>query len=655
MSFEYFVSPAGSDKNPGTAKEPFATIGRAAQAARPGDTVTVGAGTYREWVKPERGGLSDTRRITYQAAPGEKVVIKGSEQITGWQLLEGSTWRVSVPNALFGDYNPFAEELVGDWVVYEDKPITHLADVYLGGMSFFEAHSVDEVLTAAERTEDVDHWTGVTEAFRNVAQTKFRWYAEVGDDETVIWANFHGANPNEELVEVNVRRSVFYPVKNHLDYITVRGFEMAQAATPWTPPTADQPGLVGPNWAKGWIIEDNIVHDSKCSGISIGKEGSTGHNFFTDRGDKPGYQYQLESVFTAREFGWDREHIGSHIVRGNTIYDCGQNGIVGHLGCVFSTIENNHIYNIAIKREYYGYEIGGIKLHAAIDVTIANNRIHDCSLGTWLDWETQGTRVTRNAYYNNTRDIFIEVSHGPYVVDNNVFASRASIESMSQGGAYINNLIAGTIRLQPVMDRATPYHHPHTTQVKGFAIIYGGDDRFIGNVFLGGDGQPAYTEAGEGNPETCHGTSIYDSFPPSFEEYLRRLDEQPESDHEKYFAVRQPAYIRDNVYLGGASAYQFEEGAVVVPADPDVAIVEDGDEVYLTMTVPAEAAEKALATVTTADLPRARFVDADFEDRSGGILVVDRDITGAVRRLGDSYPAGPFAQLTPGAARLRLW
>ena len=34
---------------------------------------------------------------------------------------------------------------------------------------------------------------------------------------------------------------------------------------PWTPPTADQPGLIGPNWAKGWIIEDNVIHDAKCS------------------------------------------------------------------------------------------------------------------------------------------------------------------------------------------------------------------------------------------------------------------------------------------------------------------------------------------------------------------------------------------------------
>ena len=86
----------------------------------------------------------------------------------------------------------------------------------------------------------------------------------------MIWANFRGAEPNTELMEINVRRSVFYPVDHHLNYITVRGFEMAHAACPWTPPTADQPGLIGPNWAKCWIIEDNIIHDAKCSATSIG-------------------------------------------------------------------------------------------------------------------------------------------------------------------------------------------------------------------------------------------------------------------------------------------------------------------------------------------------------------------------------------------------
>ena len=498
------VATTGSDTADGSEDSPFRTINRAAAIAQPGDTVVVHAGEYREWVTPRRGGLSDQRRITYEAAAGEHVVIKGSERVTGWEFVEGTVWKVVGLQRAVRRVQPVRRDdrrRLDRVSRAGTRRRKHLGDVYLNGRGFYEVLSVPDVSDPPLRTEVLDDWTGTTDRVRDPEQTRHVWYAEVEADQTTIWANFQGADPNVELVEINVRRSVFYPTEHHLDYITVRGFELAQAASPWTPPTADQPGLIGPNWAKGWIIEDNIIHDAKCSAISLGKEASTGHNYATLRGDKPGYQYQLESVFSARQIGWDREHVGSHIVRRNTIYDCGQNGIVGHLGCVFSTIEDNHIYNIALKREFYGYEIAGIKLHAAIDVVIRHNRIHDCSLGTWLDWQAQGTRVSRNVFYANNRDLFVEVSHGPYLVEHNVFASPASLESFSQGGAFVNNLVCGTVALDPVLERPTPYHVPHSTQVAGYAAILAGDDRYIGNVFLGGDPSRAYGPARTVRPE----------------------------------------------------------------------------------------------------------------------------------------------------------
>ena len=52
-------------------------------------------------------------------------------------------------------------------------------------------------------------------------------------------------NPNEADVEINVRQTVFTPEKTGINYITVRGFTLRNAATPWAPPTAGQIGLVG--------------------------------------------------------------------------------------------------------------------------------------------------------------------------------------------------------------------------------------------------------------------------------------------------------------------------------------------------------------------------------------------------------------------------
>jgi hypothetical protein len=658
MPAELHVAPTGADDADGSDQHPFRTISHAARLAQPGDTVVVHGGVYREWVRPRFSGLSDRRRITYTAAAGEHVVIKGSEQVTGWQQVDGTVWRAPVANSLFGSFNPFAEEIDGDWIVYPDPatPKKHLGDVYLNGTSFYEVESVEDVADPPLRTQMLDAWTALPVQVRNPEQTRLVWYAEVGADSTTIWANFQGADPNEELVEINVRRSVFYPSENHVDYITVRGFELAHAATPWSPPTADQPGLLGPNWAKGWIIEDNVIHDAKCSAISIGKESATGHHYATIRGDKPGYQYQLESVFTAREYGWDREHIGSHLIRRNTIFDCGQNGIVGHLGCVFSTIEDNHIYNIAIKREFYGYEIAGIKLHAALDVAIRHNRIHDCTLGTWLDWQTQGTRVSRNVYYANNRDLFVEVSHGPYLVDHNIFASKASVESFSQGGAYVNNLVCGTVVLQPVVERPTPYHVPHSTQVAGYAAIHGGDDRHVGNIFLGGDPAQVYGPTSRAGADAGHGTAGYNGHPSSMEKYRQLIADPTHGDHERFLTVKQPVYIRDNLYLAGAEPFEAETGATVLDSDQvTVRVVEQGGQVHLDTQLPDTFTNAVTGVITGADLHPVRFVDADFEDPDGAPATLDTDLLGARKNPGQSYPAGPIAGLRAGTQRTRIW
>ena len=390
---EYFVDAAAKAGGDGTKGAPFATISEAARVAVAGDTVTVVAGEYREWVRPSNGGVSDTRRVTFRGADGSRPVIKGSERITSWVQESGGVWKVELPNSFFGNFNPYSERLYGDWLLdpSPEGPHKHLGEVYLEGKAFVEVTSLEEVQEPREREIVRDYWTGTViepEVYQHGGRV---WFATVDAERTTIRANFGDADPNEALVEINVRRSVFMPTEAHVDFVSVQGFELAHAATPWAPPTGDQPGLVGPKWAKGWVIEDNIIHDAKCSAISLGKDASTGDNYHQKRWDKPGYQYQLESVFEAYNIGWTKERIGSHVVRNNVIYDCGQNGIVGHLGCIFSRIENNHIYNISVRRDFSGHEIGGIKLHAPIDTVIEGNRIHDCSLGIWLDWSIKST------------------------------------------------------------------------------------------------------------------------------------------------------------------------------------------------------------------------------------------------------------------------
>lgn len=647
MNREIHVAITGSDYNEGTKEAPYETISKAAAAALAGDRVVVHEGVYREWVRPAHRGYSDIQRITYEAAEGERVVIKGSEVIKSWENVEGNVWKAIVPNSMFGNFNPFAEPLTGDWLIDPADRQVHAADVYLNGRSLYEAATLEDVKNPVMRKDGFNApWTLHREPLRYPKDSMLQWFAQVDRECTVIYANFQGSDPTEELVEINVRQYCFYPEKTGMDYITVRGFEMAQAASPWAPPTADQPGLIGAHWSKGWIIENNIIHDAKCSAVSLGKEVSTGHNECTGRHNKPGYQYQMEAVFRARQIGWSKEKTGSHIVRNNVIYDCGQNGIVGHMGCVFSEIYNNEIYNIGVKHEFFGYEIAGIKLHAAIDVQICNNNIHHCTLGTWLDWQAQGTRVSKNLYYANDRDLMVEVTHGPYMVDNNIFASDYNFDNVAQGGAYLHNLCFGTMRRVDVLDRSTPYHFPHSTEVAGTALVFSGDDRLYQNIFLGG--APVYTE------ESVHGTAGYDEFELiSMDEYTEKIMSAGNGDHEMFDTVKQPVYINRNGYLNGAKAFYREESCFMSDVDPEAQIVKDGDETYLVMNVEKGLFELPTEILHTGMLDMVRIVEAPYEDPDGNPIVLDSDYLGS--QCSSTPLAGPLQCLKEGSNRIKIW
>jgi hypothetical protein len=110
------------------------------------------------------------------------------------------------------------------------------------------------------------------------------------------------------------------------------------------------------------------------------------------------------------------------------------------------------------------------------------------------------------------------VDHGPFVVDNNLFLSPTSLLDVSEGGAYVHNLITGKIISFPEPRRDTPYHPAHSTAVAGLVNIKGGDDRFYNNIFVGRGESPAgASKAAKKGPEraTGFGLSVYDNRVPA--------------------------------------------------------------------------------------------------------------------------------------------
>ncbi|WP_445194348.1 hypothetical protein [Staphylococcus xylosus] len=633
------VDKKGSDCGLGNVESPFLTIDKAASVAQPGDSIIVHEGIYREEITHINTGLSESRRISFEAAKDEQVIIKGSEEITGWQQIDGSIWKVEIDNKIFKDFNPFATKLFGDWLAVDNDK--SLGQVYLNDQSLFEVSEYEQLTDPKLVEETLDHWTNKQVTYDYKDQSIYVWYAKVEKDITTIYVNFHDFNPNNEVTEINVRKSAFRPFKMHTNYITIRNFEIANVATQWSPPTAAQTGMIDTHWSKGWIIENNTLYNAVCSAIAIGKEISTGDNLNTYRKDKPGYQYQIETVFKAVNSDWNKETIGSHIVRHNVIHDCGQNAVVGHLGSAFSKIYNNHIYNIGNKREFFGYEIAGIKLHAAIDTQVYNNYVHNCSLGMWFDWQTQGTRISKNIFNDNTRDLFVEVSSGPYIVDNNILTADYALDNHAQGGAYVNNIINGEIVHRLMLDRATPYHVPHSTLIAGFAPVYGGDDRFYNNIFIGQEGIPNV------------GTEIYNGYNTSLSEFKEAVAKE-EGDHESFHKIKQPVYIEDNAYFNKANQFNREDRNFIDESvNPNLSIVEEGNDVYLNISVPESFIEFKGKVYDTETLPKVRIVDADFEGENGNSLTLNTDLNDELRE--SESMIGPLQTLTTGNNKVKIW
>jgi hypothetical protein len=70
----YHVAPDGSDRNPGTAADPFRTIQRAVDAVAAGDTIRVHAGTYEEEVHIRRSGGPGRPIVLTSAGDGDVTV-----------------------------------------------------------------------------------------------------------------------------------------------------------------------------------------------------------------------------------------------------------------------------------------------------------------------------------------------------------------------------------------------------------------------------------------------------------------------------------------------------------------------------------------------------------------------------------------------------
>ena len=391
----YFVdnrNPRAADSNPGTEEQPFLTINKAAQVLQPGERVVIMTGVYRERVDPARGGTGPDKMISFEAAPGADVVVKGSRLVkTGWA--PSTSFKLDVPaesraaikiyerrldDLDFQGYNPFGmASIMHNRVYLMPKPEELWRHLKRRGLVFVDGRRLEQV----------------------------ELYRELGGKDGVFWCEHDGlavhvrlpgdADPARHEVELAVQEQVFAPRTRGLGYIRVKGISFEHAANAFPVP---QRGLVSLSRGHHWIIEDCVLRQANGVALDIGAQD------------------------------WDMEPpavIGHAIVRRNHIDEAGVCGIAG-MAVQNTLIESNLIEHVGYQDVELAWETGGIKLHSTKNCLLRANVIRHTvhAEAIWLDYENANTRVTGNVMGDTVETlrggIYLEASHDSNMIDNNI-------------------------------------------------------------------------------------------------------------------------------------------------------------------------------------------------------------------------------------------
>ena len=230
--------------------------------------------------------------------------------------------------------------------------------------------------------------------------------------------------PERATIEITTQETVFAPEAKGMGFIRVKGFtvEHAGGPFPW-----EQVGAISTTRGHHWIIEDNTVRQVNGVGIDVG--------------------VQLHS--------WPQPPTaGFHIVRRNTVTDCGICGIAGmgpggsrEFGLL---IEDNVLLRNAFHDVERLYETAAIKTHCNVRCLIRRNLIADTrhGAGIWMDWDNRDSRCCQNVIVGGQTihgGIFVEASQVPNLVDRNIIwgtQGHGIYEHDSHRQIFAHNFIA---------------------------------------------------------------------------------------------------------------------------------------------------------------------------------------------------------------------
>ncbi len=395
----YYVDqshPRAADANAGTEALPFKTIAAAVAKVKPGDTVLVKSGTYRETViyRYPKWETDTTDRMTLAAFPGAKVVVKGSEVVKGRFEPVRVALRPPAKAAAKAEYDPNAwrKEIGIDgarqaeaapvvtppgereardakfagiygctWETYTSLVFTDEAPLKQVGLKSSPQRNEKGgmyKLCTPYNGRDISDMKPGTFFYDAPARKLYVWLPDSGD-------------PNHRVIEAGVR-----------------GYGIVLEGT-WT-----VSGLTCTHY------QDNFAQGQDTA--------------FAISGRRP----IMENCRVVNN-GWIAVivHGFDGVLRGNEIGNNGLTGLCPGVGWRF-LIENNEFYN----NDMLGGVVAchsGDKICQLKDTRILRNRFRDGS-GLWFDINVNNTLVAENLFENCLIGLYVEISRW-VVVSNNVF------------------------------------------------------------------------------------------------------------------------------------------------------------------------------------------------------------------------------------------
>lgn len=467
----YVVSqghPQASDENPGTEEKPLKTISGSLSRLQAGDTVWVRKGIYREQVvlcaepwrvkqwsfPPVRSGKSFAQMISFFAAPGEEVVIKGSDVVKDWK--------------------PYRDKI---WV--RENWDANSQQVFVDGDNLQQIGG-----QMVKGLREPDRWRGrVGNGLADMKQGSF--YCDLGEKRLYVWLK-DGGDPNRHEIEATVRPFLWYI--SGRDYIRVAGFILRQCNTS---AVVNWPGMsVSGNFN---IIENVTVEWSDFGGIGV---SGTNHTIVNSK-----FNYNGNNGIGAG--GW-----GHRFINCETSYNNHRNWSASwHAGGV-KIIPEAHDLVLSGHTAVYNYKSPGIWFDGMnSNVTIQDCVCHHNGLGIMYEISERATIKNNICYENEGRGIYISNSSYCAILHNLCYRNGMSgiavvgVDRSADASGYGrgekdcwpggHNVVWGNI----LMDNCHPDLCPKGWSGRPELILPDDSDYNVGNVsdynlFYRSDGRP---------------------------------------------------------------------------------------------------------------------------------------------------------------------